>query len=84
MGMFGKNKSERIRDLENDVANLHVKFDNAKRQNIILERQIEVLQTIIKELADIKETPERISTWANAKTIPVQHKTYTLLAGANK
>lgn len=83
MALFGKNKSERIRDLENDVANVHIKFDNLKRKNVILEQQVEALQTTIKELAGAQETPERISTWGNAKTIPIQHKTYALV-GANK
>lgn len=83
MALFGKNKSERIRDLENDVASLHVKLDNLKRKNASLEKQIETLHANIDKLGNTK-TPERISTWGNAKTIPIQHKTYTTLVGANK
>lgn len=84
MGLLGKGKGEKIRDLENDVASLHVKLDILKRNDVILQQQFEELQTVIKELAGAQETPERISTWGNAKTIPIQHKTYTTLAGANK
>jgi hypothetical protein len=72
MGMFGKNKSERIRDLENDVANLHVKFDNAKRQNIILERQIENLQIALEYKDKIKVYLPKSA----AKNVPVQLTNY--------
>jgi prefoldin subunit 5 len=72
MALFGKGKGEKIRDLENDVASLRVGIS-------ILHEQFEALQTTIKELTDTQKTPERISTWGNAKTIPIQHDSYALV-----